>query len=299
VVHMTFNDLLIKQALDPKQVIVMRHRPTEPQLNKIMPWLAVERPDLFDAYQQTQGERVERVLQRAKYVASFLGMEPAKAMFAGLYSVDGWKEMSCKSCAALPAIRELIGLGMDGFDEPFRRPTRIYFTLSALDFYLHWKGKLVIGWPPPGLAWWRWSHKNDMPVLSILDESVFDKEIPQWDDLVLSWNALAVIPKSLRAKLTEWRGIYYILIRKAAKDTLVRHQAMRTSGNAWSITARPDTAATNSSRLGIQRTSSFQFSNASRLTWTRKKSFGSKTPGKRGFTHVLPSVSTKIESAFY
>ena len=75
---MNLNDLLETQDIDPKDVIVMRHRPFEPELNKVLPWLAAEKPDSFNAYQQTQGAKVEKVmqcLQGTGYVASFIGHE--------------------------------------------------------------------------------------------------------------------------------------------------------------------------------------------------------------------------------
>ena len=96
---MNLNDLLRGKSIDPKQVLVMRHRPSEPGLNKVMPWLAAERHDLYNAYQQAQGEKVERVMQKANYVASFIGKEPGKALFIGLYSIDGWEEMAFQKCA--------------------------------------------------------------------------------------------------------------------------------------------------------------------------------------------------------
>ncbi len=76
---MNFNDLLKGRGIDPERVLVLRHRPNEPELNKVLPWLAAEKPDLFNAYQQTQGIRVERALQAMVskgYVASFIGLEP-------------------------------------------------------------------------------------------------------------------------------------------------------------------------------------------------------------------------------
>jgi hypothetical protein len=51
----------------------MRHRPQEPELRKVLPWLAAEKPELFNAYQQTHGERVEKAMLGAKFVASFIG----------------------------------------------------------------------------------------------------------------------------------------------------------------------------------------------------------------------------------
>ena len=52
------NDLLGKDGIDPKTVLVLRHRPTERQFRKVLPWLAAERPDTYNAYQQVQGPTV-------------------------------------------------------------------------------------------------------------------------------------------------------------------------------------------------------------------------------------------------
>ena len=46
---MYFNDLLLKKEIDPRQVLVLRHRPSEPKLNRVFPRLASERPDIFNA----------------------------------------------------------------------------------------------------------------------------------------------------------------------------------------------------------------------------------------------------------
>lgn len=66
---------------------MLRHRPFEPDLNTVLPWLAAEKPDVFNAYQQTQGEKLEKVMTGAAYVVSFIGHEPGKAIFVGLYSI--------------------------------------------------------------------------------------------------------------------------------------------------------------------------------------------------------------------
>ena len=49
------NTLLVEAGIDPHTTIVARHRPFEPALRKVMPWIAAERPDLFKVYQQTHG----------------------------------------------------------------------------------------------------------------------------------------------------------------------------------------------------------------------------------------------------
>jgi hypothetical protein len=72
---MNLNDLLRGRGIDPEQVLVFRHRPSEPELNKVLPWLAAEKPDVFNAYQQTQTEKLEKAMLGAAYVASFIGRE--------------------------------------------------------------------------------------------------------------------------------------------------------------------------------------------------------------------------------
>src|SRR5262245_54793783 len=107
---LNFNDLLTGKDLDPRQVVVLRHRPTEPQLNKVLPWLAVEKPELFNAYQQTQGERVENVMLSmvgVGYVASFIGHEAGKALFVGLYSIGKSRPLTYTEYWEVPAYIEL------------------------------------------------------------------------------------------------------------------------------------------------------------------------------------------------
>lgn len=208
--HMTLNDLLRGNDIDPEQVLVMRHRPPEPDLNAVFPWLAAEKPELFNAYQQTQNEKVERAIQRVKYLASFIGTEPGKALFIGLYSVNGWKSMTYKSCSQLPVTKKLTALGMRGFSGENVRPTILWFDLALMDFYSDWKGKLIVGWPPPERSWWRRAYRNNLPVLAILEDSVLGTGVPNWEEIVLSWEQLAVLPTSWKAKLSEWRAIYFI-----------------------------------------------------------------------------------------
>jgi hypothetical protein len=209
---MNFNDLLQEKGIGPEHVLVLRHRPQEPQLNKVLPWLAAEKPDLFNAYQQSQSERVERAMTHARYVASFIGREPGKALFVGLYSVEGSKQVTREQFWEIPANVELQKLGMRGFTEESPRTSILWFDLALVDFYLHWKGKLVVGWPPPERSWWRWARnpKNEMPVLAILEESALNTAMPEWDAIELTWEQLGVLLARWKSKLEEWRGIYYM-----------------------------------------------------------------------------------------
>ena len=84
---MQLNDLFAAHGIDPKSILIFRHRPTEPKLFKALPRLAEERPDQYNAYQQTQSLVVENAMKSVRYVASFIGHQPGKALFIGLYSI--------------------------------------------------------------------------------------------------------------------------------------------------------------------------------------------------------------------
>lgn len=206
---MNLNDLLMAKGIDPQHVIVMRHRPFEPELNKVLPWLAAERPDVFNAYQQTQGEKVERAMLGAQYIASFIGHEPGKALFIGLYRIGETKPLTFEDYWKVPAYAEMKAFGMRGFEQGGRE-TILWFDLAVQDFYASWKGKLVAGWPPPERSWWRRAHRNEIPVLAILEESALDAAMPEWDRINLTWDELAVLPARWRSALSQWRGIYFI-----------------------------------------------------------------------------------------
>ena len=202
---MLLNDLLRINNIDPKTVLVFRHCP-EPQLNKVFPWLAAERPDLFNAYQESHGEKVEKAMQRAVYIASFIGHKPGKALFVGLYQIKGFKQITREQFLNIKANRELKSYGMEGA----RRDAFLWFDLVLCDFYSEWKGKLIVTWPGLERSWWRWADRNDIPVQSIVEENQLVENMPNWDQIDLSWSDLSLLPSNWKSALSQWRGIYYI-----------------------------------------------------------------------------------------
>ena len=149
---MHLNDLLRGQRIDPEHVLVFRHRPHELQLRKVLPWFAAEAPEVFNAYEQTQGPRVEKAMQRASHVAAFIGHEPSKALFVGLYAIGATTPLTRDSYWQIPAYVTLKTFGARDFDEQDSRPSVLWFELTLTDFYAAWKGKLIMSWPPPERA---------------------------------------------------------------------------------------------------------------------------------------------------
>jgi hypothetical protein len=205
---MQFNQLPAEKQIDPSRALVLRHRPIERNLRKIFPWLAEERPSIYNAYQQAQNQHVEKAMARANYVASFIGHEAKKALFIGLYEVRSSKPISYKQYWKIAANQELRSLGMAGFSGA--RPSILWFDLRLMDFYKDWKGKLIVQWPPPERSWWRKANRNNFLIEAILEEGLLNKAMPPWESLLLTWDELKILPARWRADLAQWRGIYLI-----------------------------------------------------------------------------------------
>jgi hypothetical protein len=149
-------------------------------------------PEVYNGYQQAQRPKVEKAMTQAQYVASFIGHEPRRALFVGLYRVVDWKSVSFDEYWKIPANVELKSFGMTGLTPD--RSHALWFDLEIMDFCSDWKGKLIIQWPGLERSWWRWS----------------DEAMPSWEQLDLTWNDLRVLPKKWRNALEHWRGIYLI-----------------------------------------------------------------------------------------
>jgi len=182
-------------------------------MRKVLPWLAAEKPEAFNAYQQAQNPNVEKVLMKADIVASFIAQEGEKALFVGLYRRGKWRTVTNDQFLAIPAIAELRPFGQRGIEG---RETCLWFELERTDIYSEWKGRLVVKWPS-GRLWWRWAKSNSFPIHAIHEESLLDAEMPSWDRLSLTWEELRVLPTKWKAALRQWRGIYYIFDLKLAR----------------------------------------------------------------------------------
>lgn len=208
---MTLNDLLSERGIDLAQILVMRHRPSEKEFNRILPWLAADRPDLFNAYQETQRPKVENMFRRAKYLASFMGRSAGKALFVGLYRINGWEVMTYDAYRADQRTVDLIGLKMGG-TKPGEEPATVHWFDLTVDesFYPEWKGRLVVEWPKPEIAYCRWASTNAFKILAIHEQSVLDKLMPAWDEMLLTWEQLLIRPTRWKEAMAQWRGIYFI-----------------------------------------------------------------------------------------
>ena len=207
---LTFNLLLERSGIAANEVLVFRHRPYEPALNRVFDQIVSERRDLFESYQDTHGARTESALKRAKYVASFIRSRPGTAIFIGLYSVDSFRPLTEDEYLARPKHQELIALGMSGVKSIEGRDHVLEFSLGRLDWHRDWQERLIIKWPGLERSWYRWADRNEFEIEAIAAESCLNRRMPSWDEISIEWHELKLLPDGWKAALKEWRGIYLI-----------------------------------------------------------------------------------------
>jgi len=205
-VKLDLNYLLVTEGIEPTnlRVAVARHVPSQPQLQRVLPWLAADHHEIYNAYQQAQKPDAT-VLRHAAHLVSCVGHRK-DALFVGIYKVNGYRTMSFDEYWQIPENAELRRLGMTWDDES---AYVTWFDLEGQSILQDWKGKLILEWPP-GRRWDRWLHPARFPVKAILEDSALDRDMPTWEQLVLSWAELQNLPSRWVGPLQQWRGIYLI-----------------------------------------------------------------------------------------
>jgi len=178
---------------------------------------------VFNAYQSTQTPRVEGAMLRAKYVASFIGLEKRQgsteqaAVFVGLYKIgDQKRPLTYTKFWEVKEYQKLKGYGMRGFVEG-SRSSMLWFDLTLTEFYKKWKGKLIIEWPRPAISWCRFASNADFPIVAILEDSALQGAMPEWKDCIWTRAELSALPSKWRERLSQWRGIYYVFDQSDGK----------------------------------------------------------------------------------
>lgn len=209
------NDLLTRVGVAPAKTLIMRHRPTEKDLRERLPWLAAEAHETFNAYQRIQGPKAEGALRKSDHLVSFIGHEPGRAVFVGIYRVVGAAPITQEQFYAIEANRMLRELGSRGTLPDHQH---LWFDLERTSHMQQWSGRLVVAWPPPERSWWRQARRNIIPVHAIHEESLLAPRVPDPLTLTLTWQDLKLLPRSWRETFRQWRGIYLIFDRASGKS---------------------------------------------------------------------------------
>ncbi len=204
-----FNDALKRHGIAPADVLIMRHRPPETQLRRQLSWLVMERHAVFNAYQRFQ-PKAEKAMQRAEFLASFIGQNAGMATFVGLYRIAGQRQLAPGELADIPEYQVLASLGVKPSTEEVQAG-HLYFDLARSEYLAGWSGRLICKWPPPDRSWYRWANRNVLEIEALSESTCFEERMPSWDELVMTRADLEAMPKDWQAALAQWRGIYFIV----------------------------------------------------------------------------------------
>jgi hypothetical protein len=258
---LTLNRLLEDSGIDLRQVLVFRHRPWEPALNRVFDRIVSQRHDLFDCYQDTHGARTEAALRKAKYVASFIRYRPGQALFVGLYEVLTQRKLTIAEYQSRPLHRELMAMGMTGHKSSDGREHVIEFAMRRSDWQRAWCERLIIEWPGLERSWCRWADRDTFPVYAIAEKSCLIEPVPAWDEIIVDWRDLKTLPDNWAAALSQWRGIYLIIDQSDGCNMLVRHTEPKTSCSVGANMRDRDMAGTRACEAGTGIISGFRSCN--------------------------------------
>jgi len=211
-----FNLLLEAEGLDPANVSVILHTTNQQPLRRMLPWIAAERPDLFDAYQSVHSRQAEATLGKRPYTASFVPLREGKLVFVGLYLIAGIEDLPTVELYGDPRFGELETKFGAADTAPARniarakRQNRFDLELSALFGDL--RGRLQIE-SPPGRAYVRIAANLGAEIVALSEAPILVLPPPDWRDFILTGGEVRGLPVSWAMRLAEWRGVYLIVDR--------------------------------------------------------------------------------------
>ena len=210
---MRFNLLLRDQGIDPAEVAVVLHTPKQRELRRWIASLVVDAPELFDAYQNNHGVRVEATLKARKVLASFVDDGQGAMLFAGLFKINGWAERTAAELDALPAQQALQSrFGTRNFVESAQdegRESWSVFDLIKLPALDDVRGSLVIAYRPTQ-QYVRLAEKLDAEIIEIKHKAQFAPPVPEWQDFIVDATTLRNLHITWAQELARWRGVYLI-----------------------------------------------------------------------------------------
>ena len=179
---LTFKEVISLKSdiLDKNAVKYVRHKDNRKEYRELIK----DRGELL----KYQAKQSSNVFEKCDYIASFVGTEQSRAVFIGMFKVDG------------------IETTEDGFE----------YDLNEVDGFDDFKERLVIDWGKNAIAWHQWVNTNPKEIVELLPKGYLG-EFPGLLNFTLDYSELKKLGENLSAnrewylQLSSINGIYLIL----------------------------------------------------------------------------------------
>jgi len=185
----TFKELISLKTdiLESSYVKYVRHKDSRKEYRDLIK----DREELL----KYQCEQKNDIFNGCDYIVSFFGQESTKALFIGVFKVNGVRKENDKH----------------------------YYDLTEVEGFEDYKDRVVINWGKATLSWHQWYNKTEKEVIEILPNGYLG-HFPGLLNFVLEFSELQKIDKNTEANrqwlnhLKSVNGIYLILDEKTGNQ---------------------------------------------------------------------------------
>jgi hypothetical protein len=199
-----FNTILMQAALDPTDVVLLRHQDTRSLKGRSPYHLWRDDRALFDSYQSTQSFDNRARLTRAHHWASFVGTPDGDTMFVGVYHATY--------------------RGLLEQDQPWPNANRIdlagscdVYDLIINDAFYDLPGKLFIDWGEGLRAWIQRADRQNKDITELRREFK-EESFPGFLNFMQPLSKIESLPLGWVTTLKASRGIYLLTCPKTMEQ---------------------------------------------------------------------------------
>jgi len=193
----TFNAILEKNGLIPKDVQLVRHQDTRNTAKITLHKLWLTHPEKFERYQSVQASKVFRL---GKYIACFVVTPRGETLFVGLYRVNS---LGTVQDAAFCPVNNTDDLG------------KHFYELEHQEALSKFAERLVIDWGK-GRKWVQYADKNEKPILELRPNRQ-EERFPGFREFTCDLTELGKIPESWKDHLAKTHGVYLLMCKKTGR----------------------------------------------------------------------------------
>lgn len=210
-----FSALLALHGIDPEDVALAFHKPSDGWKRRALCMMAQEDPEAFNAYQSTHPKGPEATVKKRMFLASFVPTSEGEMTFVGMFKNFGAHQLGGIGVTEDPPFLRVISLIYGSTFECAKHHAMNYvdryrFDLRECEALRDLKGRLVVS-DPGARAYMRLAEKLSVDVLEIKRSPSIAPPMPKWDELVIVSDEMKSLPRDWALRLSEWRGVYLIV----------------------------------------------------------------------------------------